>query len=350
MSNSKTPTTPKKRTGRPTLRDVAGRAGVSVAAASKVLRDAYGVSPAMRERVNRAIEELAYRPLAAARGLRGRSFTIGVMLSDIENPFFSQITQGLRDELGESDYEFFLGPAGTTAEKHREMLNAMVDRQVDGIVAIAPLLDGDALEELGAELPLVVIGRHGPSRNFDTVSGDDELGSALVVAHLTDLAHQRIAMVTFAHGNHADQRLPQEARTSGYVRAMRLRGLSNRVDILPATWSYEGGAAAGLALLQRSELPTAVYGGADVAALGLLNALEQAGVKVPGDVSVVGYDNSTISAYPQIGLTSVDQFGTALGATASRFLIERIDGRTDSLTYVAEPRLIARRTTGRARD
>ena len=127
-----------QRRKRATITDVARHAGVSTAAVSKVLRNAYGVSAAMQEKVRAAITELDYRPHAAARGMRGRTYTIGVLLDNIRNAFFADILDGVRAELDDSEYTVMIGAAGFGADAQRKTIQSMVDRQMDGLILIAP--------------------------------------------------------------------------------------------------------------------------------------------------------------------------------------------------------------------
>ena len=331
---------------RVTIVDVATRAGVSTAAASKVLRNAYGVSDQMRERVEKAIQDLGYRPLAAARGMRGKTFTIGVLVSDMQNPFFGVLIEGVSAEVEASGYELLVGPAGAGARSQSRMVDAMVDRQMDGLILISPMFDDESLARTARLVPTVVIGRHGPAEAYDTVANDDIAGSGLIVDHLVSLGHTRIGYLGHADPEESDPRLPQQVRERGYREAMVRHGLGEHIDVVPGRWTNGGGRAGARDLLARRIRPTAIHGGADVAALGVLTELIEKGVSVPGDMSVVGYDNTTTATLPQISLTSVDQSGSEMGRMAARLLLERFEGRTDSQHFLTAPHLVARRTSG----
>jgi LacI family transcriptional regulator len=330
---------------RATIRDVADRAGVSTAAASKVLRGAYGVSENMRARVRAAMEELDYRPNAAARGLRGKTFTIGVMLSDIHNPFFGVLTDGLRHNLGPAGYEVLIGPGGASPRSQRAMIDALMDRGMDGLVIVAPVVSGDVLEQTGRRLPTVVVGRHGLGRTYDTVAGDDRRGSALIVDHLVGLGHHRILHLTNRHDAFDEPESPEQVRAAGYREAMRKHGLEAHIDVRAAPWTDAGGREVGRQILAMRERPTAVHAGADVAAFGLLAELWGAAVDVPGEVSIVGYDDSPMASMPPIHLTSVDQSGHRMGELAAEILLERLSGRADPRAELIEPVLVSRGTT-----
>ena len=329
---------------RATIRDVARHAGVSTAAVSKVLRGAYGVSPAMKERVQASIAALEYRPLALARGMRGSSYTLGVFLVDLANTFFSVLVEGIRDVAEERGYQVLIGQARQGLDAQRRLIEAMVDRRMDGLLLIAPFGKDEELERLGRSIPVVVLGRHGPGQHFDTVASDDIAGSELIVDHLASLGHERISFL--GHDEEGNEpSMPQTVRARGYRLAMERHGLEKWIDHIPGRWTTEGGLEAGRVIAARAQRPTALHGGADVAALGAYTSLVQAGIRVPEDISIVGYDDVPVAGLPPIGLTTVDQSGVEIGQQAARLLVSRIEGRTDSRHVLIPPRLVVRRTT-----
>jgi len=334
---------------RATLRDVASRAGVSTAAASKVLRGAYGVSPAMRERVQEAMTALSYRPNVSARGMRGKTFTIGVLISDIQNQFYDQVMSGVAPVFADAEYAVLIAQATPSVESEVAMVETMIDHRMDGLVLMTPTMPRVEIERFASLLPVVVVARGGGAVGFDTVSTDDEIGSALIVDHLVGLGHRSIAHISVASSDD-DPTLPFRARTRGYEEAMRRHGLEERIDVITTGWTQKGGVAAADLLLDRDALPTAVHAGADVAALGLLGELWDRGVAVPGDVSVAGYDNSPIGMLAPISLTSVDQGADVLGRYAAELLLERIGGRTEPKSVRLRPTLVTRGTTGPPRS
>ncbi len=341
---------------RVTIVDVAAHAQVSTTAVSKVMRNAYGVSPAMRERVNAAIAELGYRPRAAARGMRGQTYTIGVVLPDIRNPFFPDIVDGITAYLGDTEYQVLLGTgsrldvpgvSATDVESEVRLTDAMVDRGMDGMILVAPAAGRRQVDQAAAGVPTVVIGRHMRSTLHDTVVDDDARGAALIVDHLAGLGHRRIA--------HIDQRepdseraatMPNAIRTQGYRDAMRACGLENEIDVVSTGYTEEGGYLGAKQLLERTVRPTAIFAGADIVAMGVLTAVAEAGLRIPDDISVAGYDNTSFAALGPIGLTSVDQAGRQIGADAARLLLERMAQRDRPSTFITtSPTLVTRRTT-----
>ncbi|WP_405724884.1 LacI family transcriptional regulator [Streptomyces sp. NBC_00028] len=330
-----------------TITDVAQYVGVSTATVSKALRNAYGVSPAVREKVAAAVSELGYRPHAAARGMRGRTYTVGVLLDNVRNAFFADILDGIRDELRDSAYTVLIGAAGFDPEEQEKTIRSLVDRQMDGLILIAPGTTRDEVLTTAATTPTVVIGHHDTTDTHDSVVDADDLGAALVVDHLVSLGHRDIALVAAPGTKTNDwQRTPEIVLREGYLRAMQRHGLAERAQVHHAAYSDEGGFKAGMTLLTAERRPTAVMTGADVAALGIYRAAHELGLRIPDDVSLVGYNNTALAALAPVQLTSVDQAGHTMGSTAARMLIERVEGRRSRAMQTAmTPRLVVRGTT-----
>jgi LacI family transcriptional regulator len=331
---------------RVTIADVARHAGVSTSAVSKVLRNAYGVSAEMTGRVQSSIAELGYRPHAAARGMRGRSFTIGLLLDNIRNPFYGDILDGVTDALAKTDFQVLVGSAGFSPRHQSRLAEAMIDRAMDGLILVAPSMSRSQVIATARTVPTVVVGHHDTADEYDSVVDDDLAGAALVVDHLVALGHQRIAHTSATATEGQWTRRPEQVRSDGYRQAMHRHHLDDAVRIAGTSYSEEGGYRAGRELLGRPGRPTAIFAGADIAAVGVLRAAYELGLRIPEDLSLVGYDNTTIASIAPINLTSVDQAGHDMGATAARLLRERMDGRSRSVLTSAAPRLITRNTTG----
>jgi LacI family transcriptional regulator len=338
---------PKSAPRRVTIIDVARHAQVSTTTVSKVLRNAYGASPAMRVKVQQSIAALGYRPSAAARGLRGQTYTIGVMLPELRNLFFADILDGITTQLTGTDYQVLLAPGCNGEKAEARVIEAMIDRSMDGLVLIAPVSAKARLNAIARSVPTVVVGRHGSSATYDSVTDDDVIGAQLVVDHLADLGHRRIAHIE--HHETDPVRLaemPNAQRANGYREAMRARGLGDEIDVASTSYTTEGGYLGAKELLARPRRPTAIFAGADVVALGAMEAIAEAGLSVPGDISVAGYDNSALAAFGPISLTSVDQDGRQMGANAARLLVDRIGQRDRRTAHVKlTPTLVTRRTT-----
>lgn len=332
------------RARRVTISDVAEAAGVSRAAVSKVLRDAYGVSDGMRENVEAAIARLNYRPLVAARGMRMSTHTIGVTLPDTSNHFFYEVIRGALDFLGDTRYQLLIVPSGTDPASSERAIEALYDRQVDGIITLSPTVDPQFMERMAQIVPLVELGRHDKAEYYDTVVGDDWLGSRLVLDHLRSLGHSRIAHLTQAEPvTHPTALTPPEIRRHVYEEYMRDNGLGAHIQTLVARYAEIDAYRATQEVLAGGDLPTAIFAGNDDAAFGVLHALADARL---ADVAVAGYDNSPLSGHPRLSLTSVDQSGPEMGALAVRMLLERIGGREESRHEVLAPTLVIRDSSG----
>lgn len=330
---------------RPSLGDVAEHAGVSKGAVSKVIRNAYGVSPAMRQRVQESIDALGYRPRIGARGMRGQTYTIaiGSEIPQLGNDFFTQVTTGAARQLTGSGYQLIIAPA-LEGSGDEQVLDALVDRQVDGIIAISLDVSPRSLERLAEDVPVVLLGRHDQARNYDTVTNDDRAGVALAMNHLLTLGHTRIAHLTVRTAPDVpESRPPHAIREATYLERMADQGLAPQIVISDATEhsAYE----ATLGLLDQEEPPTAVLAGNDTLAIGALRAVAERGLTA-GDVSIVGYDNIELASHPLVSLTTVDQYGVLTGETAVALLLERISGsRTEPRHVVLDPTLVVRNST-----
>ncbi|HSO68433.1 MAG TPA: LacI family DNA-binding transcriptional regulator [Arachnia sp.] len=328
-----------------TIEDVARQAGVSRAAVSKVIRNAYGVSDDMRRRVETAIDILGYRPSVAARAMRGSSFTIGVEIPSLANNFFDSLLRGANATLDGTGYQIIIAPAGPDHDNGPKAIQALADRHVDGILAVSPAVPPPWLEKLGARVPLVMIGRHDESQHYDTVVDDDLLGIRLAVEHLLGLGHRRIAHVTITP--EAENQLPQAPhalRTLGYLAAMASAGLQELTQVVHVAPTEEATYLATLALLDEPHPPTAIVAGHDELAMGALTAVAERGLKA-AQCSVVGYDDTHIAAHPLVSLTSVNQCAPDMGSAAVKMLLERIDGRTAPVHRIFTPSLVARRSS-----
>lgn len=330
--------------GQATIEDVARAAGVSRAAVSKVLRNAYGVSPAMKDRVTAAIEELNYRPRVAARAMRGASFTIGFELPDFGNPFFTRVLAGASAELRDTRYQLIIAPAEPDSREQQgyRALEALADRQVDGVVAVSPLVSQEWLERLAASTPVVMLGRHDRSSNYDTVVGDDLGGARSVMRHLLDLGHERIAHLTRPdYVTTPGSGTPHALRLEAYLECMAEAGLSDQVRITRCQEGEGLAYAAAAELLTEGEPPTAIFAAHDELAIGALRAVAESGL----DISVAGYDNVPLAGDPHLSLTTVDQSGERMGQRAVQMLLQRLAGREESIHEVITPELIVRDST-----
>jgi DNA-binding LacI/PurR family transcriptional regulator len=337
---------PRPKSDRVTIKTVAGDAGVSVAAVSKVLRDAYGVSEALRGRVQASMQKLGYRPHTAARGMRGQTYTLGVILPDIHNPFFSDIVAGINTALERTQYQVLYGIVNSSATTEHAVIEAMIDRQTDGVILIGPRMSQALIDTTAHHIPMTIIAHHADVEGFDTVNNDDELGGTLAVQHLTRAGYRNIAMLSLdVPASESAQIMVHRER--GYRRAMDEAGLRRFTKVVMAEQTPREVQAAARQLLSSRGRPEAIFCWTDFIALEVISVARDLGLSVPDDVGIVGYDNTSYCELSQNSLTSIDQSGQVLGLQAARILIERIKGRTAPEHFVVTPRLVARGSTAR---
>jgi DNA-binding LacI/PurR family transcriptional regulator len=328
--------------GRVTIRTVAEDAGVSVAAVSKVLREAYGVSDALKAKVRASMQSLGYRPHAAARGMRGQTYTLGFLIPDLHNPFFADILSGVNSALERTQYQTMLGVSDSVAPVEKALIDAMADRQMDGIMVIGPRMPAQEIREIADRIPLVLIAYYGgEDANYDTVNNDDQRGAELVVEHLVAAGYRNIAYLS-QELDDAGQTMVTTHREIGFRRAMQAAGLGRHLQVVPARQTSRETQNVARHLLQSRNRPEAIFCWTDFIALEVLSVARELGLSVPGDLAVVGYDNTSYCDLAQNALTSVDQSGQVLGLQAARLLVERIKGRAEAERFVVTPRLVAR--------
>lgn len=330
-----------QRNERVTIRTVATHAGVSVAAVSKVMRNAYGVSEALRAKVTDAIEALGYRPSRAARGLRGRSFTIGVLLIDIRNPFLPEVIAGVNGVLAPSHYQAMIGVSDARVQLETSLIESMIDYKMDGLILVAPRLPSEIIAKFAVQIPIVTVGYHDAGATaFDTVNADDQRGAEIAVEALLACGYRDIEMLSLGEREgHAVSVVRQ--REIGFRRAMQ-RGGPGAAPIGKIPIASPRREDAMRKFLARKDRPRAVFCWSDLDAITLLSLAMEMGVRVPEDLAVVGYDNSSTAALGLVNLASIDQSGRELGQIATRALISRIEGRTASEHILQVPSLVSR--------
>ena len=331
------------RPSRVTIRTVAADAGVSVAAVSKVLRNAYGVSDALRSKVLASIQRLGYRPNVAARGMRGKSFTAGILVTDFENPFLFDVIAGINATFEAAGYKSLIGVGNGIGPLEVRLIESMIDFRMDGLVLVAPRLANEELANYSRQIPSVVIGHHEPlATTFDSVNSDDRRGAAMVVESFLRSGWQDIAMISLEPLD-ASATNVSDQREIGYLQAMQSAGLSHlaRITHMPLDRTPVVNDTLHTYLTAATR-PRAVFCWSDLHAIELRNLAHCLGIQVPDDLAISGYDNSRIAALPLIDLTSIDQSGRLLGVRAAEMLLTRIEGRSDAIHEFIEPRLVSR--------
>lgn len=327
-----------------TLRDVARLAEVSTATASKALNDRPDVSPATRARVLAAAERLSFSPNAVARSLsEGRTGTVGLLTSDLEGRFSLPILMGAEDALGASSTSVFLCDARGDAIREQHHLRALLSRQVDGLIVVGAR--PDSRPSIGRDLPVPVVYAYSPSEDPRDLSlvCDNTAGGAQAVDHLLSLGRSRIAHITGDPGYGA-----AHDRARGALARLEDAGLGLAGDeVLFGDWTESWGRGATRLLLQRAPDVDGVFAGSDQIARGVLDALHEAGRRIPRDVAVVGFDNwEAMAAESRPALTTVDMQLEALGRRAAERLSAAIDGRRQATGVEQLPcRLVQRHSS-----
>ncbi|WP_326620776.1 LacI family transcriptional regulator [Streptomyces decoyicus] len=312
----------------PTIRGVAERAGVSKSLVSLVLQGSPRVSDAKRQAVLAAIEELGYRPNAAARSLVARrTHTVGVLLNDMRNPWFVEVLDGLNSLLQAHGLRMLMADGRLDRRAGQDFARTFQELRVDGIVVVGTLPDTDGLAEVAERLPTVIAGNHEPRLpRVDLVANDDERGARLATEHLIGLGHRRIAHI-------AGQGLVGELRRRGFESAVRAHGLAASAVVENGDGTEEGGYRAAVRLLNPSrgsgrpvgERPTAVFAFNDISGVGALSAAQELGLEVPADLSLVGYDNTYLVRIRHLWLNSVNNASHEVGRRAARCLLDRME-------------------------
>jgi DNA-binding LacI/PurR family transcriptional regulator len=336
----------KARPKHPTINDVAERAGVSKSLVSLVMRGSPNVSDERRSAVLEAARELRYRPNAAARSLvRQRSGVFGVVLSDLHNPFFADVADGIEEGAMAAGYRALLASGFLDAERERTAVDTLLQLRVDGLILLGNVGAIGRFESAALAVPTAIVSRETPSKLMDSVMDDDRLGATMLVDHLVELGHRRIAHIS--PGSAAGG----PGRRRGYEERMRHHGLEAEITIVDGAFTLAGGRTGMETLLAMGPRPTAVMAPNDFAAIGALETADAAGLAVPDDVSVTGYDNIALARLPRIGLTTIAQPAAELGRTAVALLRERVEeNRTEARHLVIEPTLVVGGTTGPPRS
>lgn len=331
---------------RATIKTVAADAGVSVAAVSKVLRNAYGVSESLRGKVQASIERLGYRPNVSARGMRGQTYKVGVILLEIANPFLSQIMDGVNDVLAASNYQALMGMGESQMPLEASLIESMIDFNMDGLLLVAPQMGGDLLAKYARQIPMVVIGHHeATATDFDTVNSDDQEGAAIAVRAFLEQGISDIGMLSRVVGGPVGNNVVHQ-REVGFQKALAAAGLPTDGRISQnSRYVFRKSDEIENYLLSGSA-PRAVFCWSDIDGIQLVDRARKNNIRVPEDIAIIGYDNTNVAALSPISLASIDQSGRRIGALAAETLISRIGGRTRAIHELIEPRLVRRASLG----
>lgn len=326
-----------------TIKDVAKELGVSYSSISRALNGKEGVSKATRKKILEAAERMGYEPNELARGLVNKvSNTVGVIIPDINNPFFGEIVAGITDASKESGYNIFLCISGWDPQTEKEYFNTLRKKRVDGIILKSAGKNEDYDE---IKSPLMIIERYSKNHENDSVEVDNELGGYLAVEHLLNCGYRNLAFILGKEDHFASQR-----RLRGAEKALEEYGVPlNQELVIEGSFSIEGGRQAAKKLFEGGRPIDAIFGMNDLIALGALQYCNENNINVPDEVGVIGYDNISYAGLPQIQLTTIHQPKYELGKMLFETLLEDIKkketGAKLTKKIILNPELKIRKTT-----
>lgn len=331
-----------------TIRDVAQRAGVSTTTVSHVINQSRYVKPKTEHRVHRAMRALRYQPNALARSLRRKhSLTLGLVVPDSSNPFFAELARGIEDAAFKQGYNILVGSSDGDLTKESSYLRVFIEKQVEGIILVSASGSGRHVRENVTEgLPLVVIDREFHDLDVDCVAADHRGGGFLATSHLVEYGHRAIACIAGPSTVG-----PSAGRVIGYRDALNAHSIPFKPKMVrPGDFTAESGfAAAQTWLVGDAPRPTAIFACNDLMAIGAVAAVHQAGLRVPDDISVVGFDDIGLASYSSPPLTTVMQPKSEMGQLAAQILVERISNGCSHKAerHLLPTRLVIRESTRR---
>jgi len=332
-------------TGKPgskvTLGMVAEACGVSPSTVSRILNGTAVVSQEKREAVDRAIAELGFIPNPIARGLAGgRTLSVGVVTQAIDSPFYGVALRGIEEELSPAGYSPLFVSGHWSAQEEQRCIDVLRSRRVDGIIVLTGRLSDEALRKLAKELPVVVTGRSLKASGLYALDFNDFEGARLATHHLLSQGHRQIAFIA-GDPVHPDA----QERLRGYRAALEAAGVPYKPSlVLPGKFHEESGLMAVERLIDSREPFTAIFAANDQMAFGASLALHRRGLRVPEDVSLVGFDDLAGAAHSLPPLTTIHQAAHELGRLAAQSLLQLLAGQKPS-GKLPEPRLIVRSST-----
>ncbi|SEI16904.1 LacI family DNA-binding transcriptional regulator [Pseudomonas asplenii] len=304
-----------------TIKDVAALAGISYTTVSHVVNKTRPVSERVRLKVEAAIAELDYVPSAVARSLKAKTTaTIGLLVPNSLNPYFAELARGIEDYCERNNYCVILCNSDDDPDKQRNYLRVLLEKRVDGLI-VASTGGDDSLASglLAVRTPMVIVDREIAGVETDRVRIDHEEGAYLATRHLLELGHRAIAFI----GGPLDNSVAQ-LRLAGYRRALRQAKVKvSASSVLASDFTSTGGYRAAAQLLE-GERPTAIFASNDLLGIGALRAAAERDIRIPGELSVIGFDDIQMSRYVYPALTTVGQSILQLGETAAELLLRRL--------------------------
>lgn len=334
---------------KPTVKDIAQLAGVSATAVSMALRDHPRIGGATKKRIAAVAKKLHYVPNYAARTLKTeRSGTLGLVITNILNPFYPELAKGIEEKAQELGYNIILCSTDYDSSRENEIIHALRSKGVDGIVFASVLVNDPNITPLVAEgFPFVLVNRRVHNRRLekkiDCVVLDNIAGGYMAIQHLYGLGHRSIAIITGA----LDTSTAKE-RTQGARKAFMEHGLVVRPDLIrECSYSKQGAYLVTREMLALQSPPTAIFAENDYMALGVREAILESGLRIPDDVALVGFDDIEATSLRGVEITTISQKKYEMGALAVECLVERIKGkRLQAMQIVLRPEVIIRMSCG----
>ncbi len=332
-----------------TIKDIAQKAGVSIATVSRVINDSKPVSPELRKRILDIIEETGYKPNALARGLIKKNTSIlGIIIPEIANLNLAEVIKGIEGEADKNGFDIIVSNSHALVEKEWEILDVFREKQLDGI-----LFSGVYFSEKHQkffqryQIPIVVIGQHFPGVYLPSVTINNFQAAYEATSYLIQLGHKEIGMIC---GPLEDMAAGRD-RYRGFSAAMEESGLQKREGYFAETsFSIGGGYVAMEEIFKKTgnNPPTAIFAGADSIAIGAMNCCFDAGLEVPGDISIIGFDDNILASAVRPPLTTISTNHEEIGVVATGLLLDRIKGNDKGHWNVQVPyRLVVRQSTSR---
>lgn len=307
-----------------TIRKVADLAGVSTATVSHVINDTRAVSGALTTRVLNAMEQLDYQPDIIARSLRRReTLTVGLIVPSIEIPFFARVAAGIEAAANDVGYSVILCNTGWSLSREVHYLNNLLARRVDGLLCISLAMSAEHIAPvLRRRTPVVIFERTMPGVEVDAVAIDNVQGAFDATAHLLDLGHRRVGCITGLPNSNLN-----EERIHGYRQALAERGIPFDPSLLrTGDYTAAAGVRESLALLRLPQPPSAIFAFNDLMAMGVMQAVQERGLRIPADVAVIGFDGLAITEHCYPPLSTIEQPVAEMSAAAIALLLDRIKG------------------------
>ncbi|HCE2176675.1 TPA: substrate-binding domain-containing protein [Vibrio parahaemolyticus] len=326
-----------------TMKDIAKLAGVSTSTVSHVINKTRFVSEEISERVNNAAKELNYyAPSALARSLKvNRTKTIGMLVTTSTNPFFGEVVKGVERSCYHKGYSLILCNTEGDNERMRQSINTLLQKRVDGLILMCSSLEGERIDvfERYPDIPVVVMDWGPMLFTSDKIQDNSLRGGYLAAKYLIDCGHTEIGCITGPLIKHQAQ-----MRYEGYKRAMNEAGLEFNANwIIESDFECEGGYQAFKKMAERGTLPSSIFVSNDMMAMGVINAANELGIKVPDDLSIIGYDDIHIAKFMSPSLTTIHQPKYRLGQAAVETLVRRLDDKSNEAQVVQlEPTLVVR--------